>query len=388
MNKTVHSITRVAATLTLAGLLASCEAKKSRNPLSPTVAGPIAGVSIDAPVPVSPVNGAEVVNTEPLRLVFDNGRSNGERPLHYVVEVGSDAQFSSTLYANGKVTPSETGRTSIVVDGTFVAERTYFWRVKAADGANESGFSAAARFDLVVPVILQAPEPISPAGGQTISSDTPTLVARNGRVQGRVGAVEYRYFVSRDPGFANVVAEIPTMKSDGTTTSVQTAALPGNATLYWRVIASNGTIRDFSGVQHFRTPGPPAPPAPGPPGPTPPAGPACQNGVLANPRAYFFSLIGRSEGQPAGDWASVLQRSGLPAGPVAGQTLPPNAPFYGITQQINSSGQVRGRIFLPTDVPDEHGYYIHQVDILSDASATSWVWRPLGGPPYAPRPCQ
>ena len=133
MYKTVNSITRLAALTAITASIAGCEAKKSANPLSPTVAGPIAGVTIDAPVPVSPVNGTEVINTEPLRLVFNNGQSNGVRPLYYQVELGSDANFSSTLYANSKVPPGDNGRTTVVVDGTLAAERTYFWRVKACN---------------------------------------------------------------------------------------------------------------------------------------------------------------------------------------------------------------------------------------------------------------
>lgn len=277
MHRKVNPLTRLAAAAAAAALVAGCEASKSRNPLSPTVAGPIAGVSIQAPEPVSPANGAEVVNTEPLRLVFNNASTTGERPLWYVVEVGSDSNFSNKLYANAKVTPGEGGRTTVIVDGTLASERTYYWHVKAADGANESSFSSTASFDLVVPVILQAPALVSPAGGQTTSNNTPQFVVNNGRTQGRVGNVEYRFFVSRDPGFTQVVAEMGTPRSGGSTTTVQAAALPGNTTLYWRVIATNGTITDISGVQHFRTPAPPGGgggPGPGPsPGPLPPPPP-------------------------------------------------------------------------------------------------------------------
>jgi hypothetical protein len=391
MNKTVNSLTRFAAAAALSVAVWGCEATKSSNPLSPTVAGPIAGVGIDAPVPVSPTNGAEVVNSEPLRLVFNNATTNGVRPLRYKVELGSDAEFSSILFASANVAPGEGGRTTVVVDGTLSTERTYFWRAKATDGANESSFSSTARFDLVVPVVIEAPALVSPVGGQVVSSTSPTLTVNNGRVVGRTGEVIYRYSVAQDAAFSRMVAELNIPRSSGSQTSTP-IALPENMLLFWRVVATNGTVRDTSATQSFRTPAPAAPaPGPGPspsPVPTPPPGtPACVGGLLVNPREYFFQLIGRKEGDSARDWASVLQRSGIPAGPVAHQKIPPNAPFYGITQQINSSGEVRGRLFLPTEVPDAHGYYIYQVDILSDASATSWVWRPLGGPPYVPRRC-
>ena len=52
--KTIHLQTL--ATLALCVVAVGCEANKSRNPLSPTVAGPIAGVTITAPKPLEPIN--------------------------------------------------------------------------------------------------------------------------------------------------------------------------------------------------------------------------------------------------------------------------------------------------------------------------------------------
>ena len=116
-----------------------------------------------------------------------------------------------------------------------------------------------------------------------------------------------------------------------------------------------------------------------------PAG--CHDGLLVDMRAYFYSVIGRAEGDSAVDWVAVMQASGLPRGPVEGEVLPPDAPFYGLTQQINSAGEVRGRIFLPTAEPDAFGYYIHGIDVLI-GDPFVWGWNDwLGGPPYAPRPC-
>ena len=372
--------------------MSACEAEKSLNPLSPNVAGPIAGVSISPPTPVNPINGAEVANTAPVRLVFNNGSTNGQRPIFYIVELASDAAFTNKVFAQSKVTPGST-QTSIVVDAALTADRTYYWRAKADDGANESAFSSVAKFDIVVPIVIEAPVPISPVSGLVASSARPALLVNNAGVQGRAGRVEYWFEVSLDQAFSRIIVQQGVERSGGAQTSLQMPDLPSSTLLFWRVAGFNGTIAGpWSLTQSFRTPGvapapaPPAPP-PAPPGPPIPGAPGCVNGVLSDPRAYFFALIGRTEGSPAGDWASVLQRSGLPAGPTAGVRVPSNAPFYGLTQQINSSGQVRGRLFLPTDTPDAHGYYIYQVDVLSDASANRWVWNPLGGPQYVPRRC-
>jgi hypothetical protein len=43
---------RALAPLALLPLLAACQTSKSANPLSPSVAGPIPGVEISAPIPV------------------------------------------------------------------------------------------------------------------------------------------------------------------------------------------------------------------------------------------------------------------------------------------------------------------------------------------------
>src|SRR5262245_11542276 len=242
MHKTVISITKFSLAGLVAVAAAGCEAEKSRNPLSPNVAGPIAGVSISAPTPATPVNGAEVLNTSPVRLTFNNSTSNGERPLWYVVELAVDAAFTTKVFANGRVLPTGGNQTSVVVDGQLTAERTYFWRVKADDGANESAYSDTARFDLVVPIVLEAPVPVSPVGGQTVSSTTPVLTVNNAGVQGRAGRVQYWFEVALDQAFARTLIQQGVDRSGGTTTSAQMPELPSNTLLYWRAAGFNGTI--------------------------------------------------------------------------------------------------------------------------------------------------
>ena len=64
----------------------------------------------------------------------------------------------------------------------------------------------------------------------------------------------------------------------------------------------------------------------------------CVNGVLADPRAYFFSLIGSTEGAPAPDWKAVLESlpgRGMGTNPKPGEKQPLNAPHYGITVMID-----------------------------------------------------
>ena len=114
--------------------------------------------------------------------------------------------------------------------------------------------------------------------------------------------------------------------------------------------------------------------------------PGVVDGVLMDPKAYFFWLIQRAENMPADDWAEVLTTSGIPEGYPPGVTPQPNL-VYGLTQQIGAGG-VRGRLFLPTTTPDPLGYYAHPIDVLNGTDPNlTWAWKDAPGgphPPYVP----
>ena len=345
MNRNVIAVTKlasVAVVLTAALAAAGCEAEKSRNPLSPNVAGPIAGVSISIPTPASPSNGSEVTNTQPVRLTFNNSTTNGERPIWYIVELAADAGFTNKAYSNARVNPNEGTQTSVIVDGTLTPDRTYYWRVKAHDGANESEFSAASRFDLVVPVLLGAPSPASPVNGETVSSLRPVLTVNNGSVQGRAGRVEYWFEVALDQAFARTLAQIGVERTTGAQTSAQMPELPAGTLLYWRAIGFNGTLTGtWSQVQTFRTPAAQTPaPAPPSPGPTPPPAAGCSAGGSPADWSYeqwrvcFMSIVAArgAGGTVSGNGMAVTR------GDLVG---------LGADWQNGWRGDFRPRIFLP-----------------------------------------
>jgi hypothetical protein len=257
MTKNVISITQFVAAAAIIGSTLACEVVKSKTPTSPTVAGPIAGVSITAPAPISPANGTEVLNTDTVKLVFGNATSNSERQFWYVVELATDVGFNTKLYTNPRVAPAGGGQTTVVVESRLGAAATYYWRVKADDGANASDFSPVAHFDVVVPVVVGAPTPASPVNGAAVSSGTPELIVSNGRVEGRAGEVQYKFEVALDQAFSHVVSVAIVPRSSGSTTTHPSAPLPGGVTLFWRVTATNGTLASTSVVQSFRTPAAP-----------------------------------------------------------------------------------------------------------------------------------
>jgi hypothetical protein len=381
MNRNVISLTKLAsgAAIVAAALVtAGCEAEKSRNPLSPNVAGPIAGVSISVPQPASPANGSEVLNTSPVQLTFNNSTSNGERPFWYIVELAADAGFTNRLYSNARVTPAAGSQTTVVVDGALAADRTYYWRVKAHDGANESEFSAASRFDLVVPIVLGAPVPVSPVNGETVSSVRPVLTVNNGAVQGRAGRVEYWFEVALDQAFAQTLAQVGVERSGGAQTSAQMPELPAGALLYWRATGFNGTLTGtWSQVQSFRTPAAaPPPPGPGPsPGPSPAPAPGCSAGGSPADWSYeqwrvcFMSIVAaRGAGGAVSSHGMDVTRGDLVA--------------LGADWQNGWRGDYRPRIFLPVrncPSPSTPGApactYSKTVDVGNYGEAWQWIVR-------------
>ncbi|MBI4485647.1 MAG: hypothetical protein HY655_06510, partial [Acidobacteria bacterium] len=56
--------------------LTACEASKSSNPLSPSVAGPIPGVEISAPKILEPISGTKIaIDKQPVTLLIENASS-------------------------------------------------------------------------------------------------------------------------------------------------------------------------------------------------------------------------------------------------------------------------------------------------------------------------
>src|SRR5690349_24271424 len=97
---TIKSTLAATGGVALLFALAGCEAKKSENPLSPSVAGPIPGVNITAPKLVEPSQGFKYKESQqPIKLVIENATSNGVRPVTYMFEVATDSSFTTKVYA-------------------------------------------------------------------------------------------------------------------------------------------------------------------------------------------------------------------------------------------------------------------------------------------------
>jgi hypothetical protein len=265
-------IARLACGLLAVGLT-GCEAAKSSNPTAPTVAGPIPGVNISAPILLEPAQGFKFKeNEQPIRLVVQNATSSGVRPLTYNFEVAADSGFGTKVYSRSGVAPGD-GKTSVQVDRLEIG-RAYYWRAWAADGAN-TGTMSTAGFEIYPKPAVTPPAALSPINNVEVASMTPSLQVQNASFVGPVGGLAYEFQVSTDQAFSHLVAAGIIGEGAGSTV-FNSSPLPSATVHYWRARASDGeTTSGWSVVQVFRTPAPPAPKPP-PPG-TPPSTGSCDS---------------------------------------------------------------------------------------------------------------
>ncbi len=308
-------ILRAALPAALVLALAGCEAQKSSNPLSPTVAGPIAGVEITVPRLAAPVQGVKFKeNQQPVKLTIGNSTSTGVRPLAYTFEVATDSGFSTKVFARSGVQPGEGGQTSVQLD-TLELGRTYYWRAKADDGANASGFTSA-QFEMLPRAVLTVPTLLSPGNNEQVASRRPTLRILNSTGNAAVGFVNYLFVVATDQAFTQIVTH--GLMGQGETTAFEVDRnLDYGGTYFWRVRATDGEVTtDWTGTQAFRVG---AAPAPAPtPTPTPSGGP-CTAGtpeaIVSCERAKYGFMSHSQMAAFMRATAQSLNRNNLGGGP-------------------------------------------------------------------------
>jgi hypothetical protein len=247
---------RLALVAVLPVVLAGCEEIKSSNPLSPTVAGPMAGVSISVPLAVAPGAGNKIEDSDqPIALVVKNPDSNSERPVVIGLEVAFDSAFQSIAFSRQGLAPDPSGQTTVRLD-RLPSGRVYYWHAKADDGANGSGWSGTLSFEILNPIVIGVPTPKSPIGGATAGAATPDLVVTNAKSSGPYSILQYQFQVSDTQTFANLVVNGSIYEEPNADTHMVTPAFTQFDTLFfWRVRATDGKhTGDWSRVESFRTP--------------------------------------------------------------------------------------------------------------------------------------
>lgn len=252
--------------------LAGCETSKSSTPTAPTVAGPIPGVNITAPVLLEPAQGFKFKEEEqPIRLVIQNATSTGVRPLSYTFEVSSDSGFSNKVFSRSGVAPGDGNKTSVQLDRLEIG-RAYYWRAWAEDGANTGAISTAG-FEIYPKPAVNPPVPISPISNELVTTTRPAIKVTNASFVGPIAGLSYEFQVASDQAFTKLLAAGIVTEGSGQTT-FNSSTLSNAATVYWRARASDGvTTSPWTATQSFRTP---AAPAPSPtPTPSPGGGGSC-----------------------------------------------------------------------------------------------------------------
>jgi len=256
----MNKVLKVLGMVAVGFAMTACELSKSSNPLSPSVAGPIAGVAISAPRLMQPATGAQVaVDQQPVTLTVGNATSNGVRPVTYRFEISATPDFATIAYVRTGVAPGDNGNTSLQLPDPLATGHRYYWRARAEDGANTGLYSATGNFDVFTPIVINAPVPIGPINGLLVDSARPRFTFSSAQTSGPVGPLTYVVHVSDSQSFSNILAALGT----GDQFVDATADLPFNKLLYWRVHAADPTVTGpWSATQVFQTPAAPVVPPP------------------------------------------------------------------------------------------------------------------------------
>jgi hypothetical protein len=368
--------------------LAGCEAAKSANPTSPSVAGPIAGVTITPPAPVAPGQGAAIsAKEQPVTLTVQNASTNGQRPITYRFEVAIDADFGNKVIAREGIEPGSDGKTSFRLPDALAADRTYFWRAKAVDGANESPYSQAIAFAVVTLAEIQAPVPIEPISSATTSSRSPEFKVRNSTRSGPTGAIAYTFEIAEDQAFSQMVAVVTVAEQNTETKFTLAQQLKASTKHYWRVRGFDSNVSSpWSLTQSFVTPAAVVTPPPNTPPTTPPStgwptnGPAVVN--YAKSRWPERLVAGVSLSQRQENMAFLRDRM-IEAGICGGMDLAWNMKRGGPEKSIDYLAYQKAGVWIGVDIGFDY-------DNTSNPLTLTWGENPgdpyLSPAAYSPRP--
>jgi len=219
---------------------ATPSATGAASPTAATVTDASTGVTIGAPQPVSPADGAQFKNVQqPVTLTVSNGISTGSTPLSYTFEVAADSGFGSVVYRRENVGEGGNGSTSLTID-KIGPDRKYYWRVRGNPGGVAGPNSRVRSFTIGPEVILQTPVIASPAQNSTVTGQQVSLSVNNVGRSGPASTIFYKFEVSTTSSFASVIFSTTVAEQgDGRTTVTLPTVQAVRGTYFWRVQASD-----------------------------------------------------------------------------------------------------------------------------------------------------
>ena len=191
------------------------------------------------PTHVSPANGETVIGT-PIVLTIENSIDPENDIVTYDFYISDDPAFNNTIASIFDVVETAL-ETSAEFNLNLADGETYFWRVRAKDGQNVTNFSGIGYFnyaDLAAGEDEYTAGIGGPAGGTTILTTTPTLVANNISI---AGTKSYYFEVATDTFMYNIVtfsSPVPEEEGEQTTWQVEQELETGQD-YFWRVKAND-----------------------------------------------------------------------------------------------------------------------------------------------------
>ena len=195
-----------------------------------------------------------------MTLLIENAGSNGPRPLTYSFDIATDTGFSNKVFARDGIAQGDGGRTSLRMTDTLATGHTYYWRVRAQDGANTGPYATPASFDIFTPIVIDVPGLTAPAPNSTVLNLRPTFTMTNSPRSGTVGAITYLIELADSDSYANKVATWTAAETPNQTNLVSPVDLAYGKVYYWHARAYDPTtLGPWSNTQAFQMLAQPAP---------------------------------------------------------------------------------------------------------------------------------
>jgi hypothetical protein len=253
---------RTLSVLTASALLVMATACSTSNPVG-------GSNTLTMPLAYSPAMGTTVkFGAQPVTLMAQNAVTTGSGALTYTFDVATDAGFATIVESDPNVAagtgcPAGTsGETCVTLSTTLAGGATYYWRARAFSGSTPGPYTPVITFKVGPPIVLNAPQGVSPALNETVGSTTPTFTIQNAVRSGPVGPITYRFEVSnsrnQDPtsgSFTTILATgtVPeTGGSTGQTSWTTTTSLPTGTQLYWHARSIDATDNVMSSYTDTR----------------------------------------------------------------------------------------------------------------------------------------